>query len=228
MDLGGQSPTFFLSSQCRGEPPEGGGASSGGQPGVSSGARSVGKLNFRSAASAALSTETFFSRRRVAPKDSARSLSGFDSPRRRNLSLVISVCTSRLVSRGSHPVATSKAAVGVLLSLPVNSLMAAFWILSSFPRLVLLTRLRIGFAYSRADLTKVTYRVLSDDKVAPQLVPASFFISPILTANCSTWAVRFNRESSATHKYRGSGSRWRHLSSIFNSGSRASTSRLFE
>ena len=123
------------------------GASSGGQPGVSSGARSVGKSNFRSAASATLSTETFFSRRRVAPKDSARSLSGFDSPRRRNLSLAISVCTSRLVSRGSHPVATSKAAMGLLLSPPFISLMAAFCILSSFPRLVLLARFRIGFAY---------------------------------------------------------------------------------
>ena len=85
------------------------GASSRGQPGASNGARSFGKLNFRSAASAALSTETF-SRRRVAPKDSARSLSGFDSPKRRNLSLAISVCTSRLLSRGSHPVATSRAA----------------------------------------------------------------------------------------------------------------------
>ena len=61
------------------------GASSGGQPGPSSGSRSVGKLNFRSAASATVSTETF-SRCRVAPKDSARSLSGFDSPKRRNLS----------------------------------------------------------------------------------------------------------------------------------------------
>ena len=94
------------------------GASSCGQPGAPNGTRSVGKLNFRSAVSAALSTETFFSRRRVAPKDSARSLSGFDSPKRRNLSLAISVCASRLISRGSHPVATSRVAMGALLSPP--------------------------------------------------------------------------------------------------------------
>ena len=126
---------------------------------------------------------------------------------RRNLSLAISVCASRLSFRSSNPVAISRAAMGVLLSPPpptpyppppppshVISRMAAFWIVSSLPRLVLLTRLRIRSAYFMADLTKVTHKVffffLSDGRVAPQSVPSNFFISPIRSrtqiTNCST------------------------------------------
>ena len=92
--------------------------------------------------------------------------------------MLISVCASCLSSRGSHPVATSRAAMGVHLRPPVISRMAAFWILSSLPRLVLLARLRIGFAYSRADRMKVTYRVLSDGRVAPSVCACKFLHQP--------------------------------------------------
>ena len=166
MDLGAIS-NFLPFKPISRRTSSGRGASSGDQPGVSSGARLVGKLNFRSAASAALSTETF-SRRRVAPEDSARSLSGFDSLKWRNLSLAISVCASRLGSRASHPVATSRAAMGVLLSLPPTPPFpsSAAWPRSGSCqayRIVLLSRLKTRFAYSRADHTKETYsyRVLS-------------------------------------------------------------------
>ncbi|GFN81955.1 hypothetical protein PoB_000846100 [Plakobranchus ocellatus] len=91
------------------------GAVSGAHDGTGSGVRSVGTQYFFERSLATLSMDTFLILRCCCAKSSTISFSGAPSPLRRYLSWARTVCSPLLSSSGSHPAASSRIAIGVLL-----------------------------------------------------------------------------------------------------------------